>query len=209
MITRLSIAFEDLLASSITPQVMPPWAMVYQDWQIWGMVLREGQATKSDEFRKNSKGGRGGISNPKIYIAYFGPLQWAFFGRFPKNCNIIFRKWGGGGRRPFGSVTRPLWPQQPSSPPQQGCSAPSPAAEGDGRWGRGGQGGQGQGRDSFCWWWWPSSWAQWPWWAWWLCWPWWQRDQGQGGLMLYRITRFKIMDCLMKDFFSMSNPLCS
>ena len=128
---------------------------------------------------------------------------------FRKNCNIIFRKWGGGGRRPFGSVTRPLWPQRPSSPPQQGCSAPSPAAEGDGRWGRGGQGGQGQGRDSFCWWWWPSSWAQWPWWAWWLCWPWWQRDQGQGGLMLYRITRFKIMDCLMKDFFSMSNPLCS
>ena len=49
-------------------------------------------------FRKSSKGRGGGgvIFNPKIYVADFGPLYRAFFGRFPKKkYDMSFRKCGG------------------------------------------------------------------------------------------------------------------
>ena len=65
--------------------------------------------------RKVQKGGRGHFQFKNLYCRL-----WAFvrgiFGRFPKNCNVIFRKLGGGvkGRLeffrkiiPFGSLTRP------------------------------------------------------------------------------------------------------
>ena len=43
-------------------------------------------------FWKRSKEGGGLIFNPEIYIVDFVPLNRFFFG---KNCNKIFRKWGG------------------------------------------------------------------------------------------------------------------
>ena len=59
--------------------------------------LGKGPATKWDEFsEKCQRGGGGVIFNSKIYIKDFGPLYRAFYGRFVKNCNIIFRKRGGG-----------------------------------------------------------------------------------------------------------------
>ena len=60
----------------------------------------------------------GAIFSPRNFIADFGPLNRAFFGRFPKNCNKIFRKEGGRGVKGplelfwkfirFGVATRPL-----------------------------------------------------------------------------------------------------
>ena len=40
--------------------------------------LGTGQATKTDEFSENFQRGEGFIFNPKIYVAYFGPLYRAF-----------------------------------------------------------------------------------------------------------------------------------
>ena len=40
MIMRSSIAFEDLLASSIAPQVMPPWTCLLWSDLVWCGVKR-------------------------------------------------------------------------------------------------------------------------------------------------------------------------
>ena len=60
-------------------------------------------------FRKISKGG-GVIFN---WIADFGPFIKAFSG---KKCNIIFRKWGGGGQSLLGTFPKihPFWYPDPS-----------------------------------------------------------------------------------------------
>ena len=65
---------------------------------------------KQINFWKSSERGGGVISNPKIYIADFCHYK-RFFGHvFLKNCNMIFRK-GGGGQRPFGIFPKihPFW----------------------------------------------------------------------------------------------------
>ena len=63
---------------------------------VCSSLLGTGHAAKSDEFSEKFQregGGGGVIINPKIYVADFGPLYWAFFGRFPEIiCNIVFRK---------------------------------------------------------------------------------------------------------------------
>ena len=41
------------------------------------ILLGKGGATQSDEFLEKFQRGWGGIFNPKIYIAYFGPLNRA------------------------------------------------------------------------------------------------------------------------------------
>ena len=55
---------------------------------------------------KLQKGG-GVIFNPKVYIADFGPLNWAL-SRFPfgKKFQYNFPKMRGGGRRPFGTFQK-------------------------------------------------------------------------------------------------------
>ena len=40
--------------------------------------LGKGHPSKTDEFSEKFLGGGGGIFNPKIYIAKFGPLNRAF-----------------------------------------------------------------------------------------------------------------------------------
>ena len=53
--------------------------------------------TKRNYFRKTSEGGWV-IFNQNIYVADFGPLNRAFWAWNWKNCNMIFWKWGKGGR---------------------------------------------------------------------------------------------------------------
>ena len=80
------------------------------------LQLGTGQATKTDEFSENFQGGA--VFNPKSYVADFGPLYRAFFGRFReknlqhrfpimrgrvKGCLEFFRKF-----IRVGSLTRPL-----------------------------------------------------------------------------------------------------
>ena len=54
-----------------------------------------GDVTKTDEFSKKFQR-RGVIFNPKNYVAEFGPLDRALFGRFPKKWQHDFPKMRGG-----------------------------------------------------------------------------------------------------------------
>ena len=61
--------------------------------------------------------GVGVISNPKNYVADFGPLNRAFGAIFLKTLQHDFPKMsGGGGQRPFGTFPKiyPFWYRHPS-----------------------------------------------------------------------------------------------
>ena len=80
----------------------------YYCWKNRTLCNRKGlvRVPQPMNFPKNSKGG-GGIFNPKIYIADFGPVYRAFFGRFPKKLQHKFPKmWGRGDQRPFGTFPK-------------------------------------------------------------------------------------------------------
>ena len=79
IITRSSIAFEDLLASSIAPQVMPPCQYV-----LWNLPLGKGAPLSQQRLVANS--------------TYFKSASWqSAFGGWPAKMGVIMKgKWGVG-----------------------------------------------------------------------------------------------------------------
>ena len=57
--------------------------------------------TNTDDFLENFPKGWGGQFQSEIFVADFKPFYRDLFGRSPKKCNIIFRKWRGRSQRPF------------------------------------------------------------------------------------------------------------
>ena len=92
--------------SNIYLRMKDDWQCWHDEW--WCLWIWTGCATITDDFSEL----------PKIYVADFGSLYRAFFGRFTeKVCNTPFQIWGGGvkGRLNFfrkficfGSATPPI-----------------------------------------------------------------------------------------------------